>query len=62
MDESTLENSPKNSLLEVSHFSVAARSLLLRAFPMSTLFDSFNTCGRFPGTHGGVLNAHTEAF
>ena len=20
------------------------------------------TCGRFPGTHGGVLNAHTEAF
>ena len=21
-----------------------------------------NTCGRFPGTHGGVLNAHTEAF
>ena len=22
----------------------------------------FNTCGRFPGTHGGVLNAHTEAF
>ena len=19
-------------------------------------------CGRFPGTHGGVLNAHTEAF
>ena len=22
----------------------------------------FNTCGRFPGTHGSVLNAHTEAF
>ena len=22
----------------------------------------FRTCGRFPGTHGGVLNAHTEAF
>ena len=22
----------------------------------------FNTCGRFPGTHGGVLNAYTEAF
>ena len=21
-----------------------------------------NTCGRFPGTHGGVLNAYTEAF
>ena len=22
----------------------------------------FNTCGRFPGTHGGVLNLHTEGF
>ena len=36
------------------------RSRRLRVYPVNARM--FNTCGRFPGTHGGVLNAHTEAF
>ena len=36
------------------------RSGRLRVFPENARM--FNTCGRFSGTHRGVLNAHTEAF
>ena len=36
------------------------RSRRLRVYPENARM--FNTCARFPGTHGGVLNAHTEAF
>ena len=36
------------------------RSRRLRVYPENARMS--NTCGRFPGTHGGVLNAYTEAF
>ena len=35
------------------------RSGRLRVYPANARM--FNTCGRFPGSHGGGLNARTEA-
>ena len=34
----------------------------MRKTPPCVRSKRLRVCGRFPGTHGGVLNAHTEAF